>query len=221
MDCHKATFLQGTGTAAASVNGNGKVLDVAGRPAVSFEVYGTLSGATTVNFEFQNGSTWLALPVVNQATGVPGSTTTAAGRFAANTVGLQKVRARISGIAGGDTLRVVAHDVCEAGGGNAAGGVVTTAPNGSTTANDPEILTAGGTLAANSARKLWAIQNLDTDPLFILMGPGVVSNTNFHLVLKGGDAADDGKGGFVSDEIWKGAVSYTGTTPRLVVTELT
>lgn len=87
--------------------------------------------------------------------------------------------------------------------------------------NVPSILTAAGeVLQTNLNRKAWSIQNLDTDPLFVRLGTGA-STAVFHFILKGGDAADDGKGGFFSDVVWQGVVSIAGTTPRCVVAELT
>lgn len=97
-----------------------------------------------------------------------------------------------------------------------------TIPSPSTTANTPAIVTAAASdaLAANSSRKIWSIQNLGTNPLFVRLGTGA-STTVFHFILKPGTVADDGNGQYLSDEIWKGVVSYAGTSPRLVVTELT
>lgn len=120
--CHDDQFLQGTSITPASANGDGDSFSVLGYPAVSFEVFGTMSGATTVNFEFLNGTTWEALPVTNQSTGATGSTAIAAGRYLALTAGIQVVRARISAIAGGDTVRVVGHAVCEVGSTGSSGG---------------------------------------------------------------------------------------------------
>lgn len=91
----------------------------------------------------------------------------------------------------------------------------------SSTANTPAIVTTAGTaIAANTARKAWSIQNLDTDPLFVLMGSGA-STSVFHFVLKAGSVADDGLGGIVTDNQWLGIVTVSGTTPRFVVSELT
>lgn len=95
------------------------------------------------------------------------------------------------------------------------------APPAATAANTPAILTAGGdVIAANANRKGWSIQNLGTNPLFVRMGTGA-SSTVFHMVLKAGTGNDDGLGGVISDDRYTGIVSATGTSPRLVVTELT
>jgi len=91
-------------------------------------------------------------------------------------------------------------------------------------ANTPSILTSAGTaLAANSVRGAWQIQNLGTNPLFLLMGSGASSSV-FHAVLKGGSVADDGLGATFSQEsgcVYTGIVTVAGTSPRFTVTELT
>lgn len=92
-------------------------------------------------------------------------------------------------------------------------------------ANTPAIITAasGTALAANPARAGWMIQNTGTLPLFILFGSGA-SATVFHQVLKGGAVAEDGGGvtfGQTNGIIYTGIITFFGTTPRFVVTELT
>lgn len=90
-------------------------------------------------------------------------------------------------------------------------------------ANTPAILTSAGTaLASNSARGAWMIQNLGTNPLFVLLGSGA-STSVFHFVLKGGTAPDDGLGASFnqnSGTLFTGIVTVAGTSPRFVVTEL-
>lgn len=99
-----------------------------------------------------------------------------------------------------------------------AGGVVT-----SQAINTPAILTSAGTaLAANTARIGWSIQNLGTNPLFVLMGSGA-STSVFHFILKGGTAPDDGLGGslvFYSGTVFNGIITAAGTSPRFVVSEV-
>lgn len=94
----------------------------------------------------------------------------------------------------------------------------------SSTANTPEILTtAGDVIAANGARKGWAIQNLDTDPLFVRLGTGA-SSSIFHFVLKGGTGTDDGTAGSISQtdgSVYQGIISVAGTTPRFTILEMT
>lgn len=89
-------------------------------------------------------------------------------------------------------------------------------------ANTPSILTSAGTaLVKNEYRGSWSIQNLGTNPLFVLMGSGA-STTVFHWVLKGATIADDGTGGSVAQEsgtLYTGIITVAGTSPRFVVME--
>lgn len=89
--------------------------------------------------------------------------------------------------------------------------------------NTPSIASAATALSANSVRGGWQIQNLGTNPLFVLMGSGA-SATVFHVVLKGGTGNDDGSGGSYSQNsgtIYTGIVTIAGTSPRYTVLELT
>lgn len=90
-------------------------------------------------------------------------------------------------------------------------------------ANTPAIITSAGTaIAANEGRAGWSIQNLDTDPLFVLLGTGA-SSTVFHYVLKGGTGADDGLGALIAQTtgtVYTGIITVAGTTPRFVVMEM-
>ncbi len=92
------------------------------------------------------------------------------------------------------------------------------------TANTPSIVTSAGTaLAANANRGGWRIQNLGTNPLFVLLGSGA-STSVFHLILRAGTGADDGIGGSFEQfdgAIYTGIVTVAGTSPRFVVTEVT
>lgn len=92
------------------------------------------------------------------------------------------------------------------------------------TANTPSILTSAGTaLAANRQRGAWQIQNLGTNPLFVLLGSGA-STTVFHAVLKGGSVSDDGLGASFSQDsgcVYTGIITVAGTSPRFTVMELT
>jgi len=90
-----------THQSAATANGNGTVATVTGYGSVRFRVSGAFSA--TVNFEASmDGSAWDPLPVVNVATGERVTSTTAAGVYEADIVGVQAVRARISGYNSGD-----------------------------------------------------------------------------------------------------------------------
>jgi len=89
-------------------------------------------------------------------------------------------------------------------------------------ANTPEIASAGTALAKNTERGGFHIQNLGTNPLFILLGDGA-SNTVFHAVLKGGTENDDGIGAIFSQEsgtVYTGKITIAGTSPRYTVMEL-
>jgi hypothetical protein len=91
------------------------------------------------------------------------------------------------------------------------------------TANTPAIVTSGGdVIAANAKRKGWMIQNTGTNALFVRFGTGA-SATVFHAVLKGGTGDNDGNGGSISQMgpvVYQGIISATGTSPKMVVTEL-
>lgn len=92
-------------------------------------------------------------------------------------------------------------------------------PETASTASTPSIASTATALAANSARKEFVIQNLGTNPLYVLFGAGA-STTVFSVVLKPGIANDDGNGGALSDNLWVGIVSIAGTSPRYTATEL-
>lgn len=89
--------------------------------------------------------------------------------------------------------------------------------------NTPTIITSAGTaIAANNARIGWGIQNLGTNPLFVLMGPSA-STTVFHKVLKGGTGNDDGLGGSLDYDgptVYNGIVTVAGTSPRFTIYEI-
>lgn len=91
------------------------------------------------------------------------------------------------------------------------------------TANTPAIIATATAIASNPARGGWMIQNLGTNPLFVLLGTGA-STSVFHAVLKGGTGNDDGLGGSISQMnggvIYTGIITTAGTTPRYTVTEI-
>lgn len=89
--------------------------------------------------------------------------------------------------------------------------------------NTPSIQSSATALSANSTRTYWQIQNLGTNPLFVLCGTGA-STTVFHAILKGGTANDDGLGASWAPEsnvVYTGIVTIAGTSPRYTVLELT
>lgn len=93
------------------------------------------------------------------------------------------------------------------------------------TANTPAIITTAGVIiAANAKRKGFMIQNVGTNTIFIRLG-GTASSTVFHIALKGGTEDSDGTGGSFGQIdgglVFKGLISMAGTTPKVVVTELT
>lgn len=91
--------------------------------------------------------------------------------------------------------------------------------------NTPSIITDTTGLASNPRRIAWNIQNLGTNPLFVLLVPpsgGTASTTLFHVVLKAGTGTDDGTGGTVGQEsgvIFTGPISVAGTSPRYTILE--
>ncbi len=83
------------------------------------------------------------------------------------------------------------------------------------------LTTAGTLLAENLNRSGIIIQNLNgTDVLFIKFGSGA-SSTSFDLILKAGNAADDGNGGVFSYDVlsYTGIITVAGTTVRCTATE--
>lgn len=89
-------------------------------------------------------------------------------------------------------------------------------------ANTPAISSSTTALAANQGRGAWMIQNLGTNPLFVLFGSGA-STSVFHVVLKASTGNDDGTGGSVAQEsgtVYTGIITIAGTSPRYTVLEL-
>lgn len=87
--------------------------------------------------------------------------------------------------------------------------------------NSASIKSTSVALSSNTARIGWSIQNLGTNPLYVLLGTGATTST-FHVVLKGSTAQDDGSGGSVGQEqgvIWNGEITVGGTSVRYVPTE--
>lgn len=88
--------------------------------------------------------------------------------------------------------------------------------------NTPSIASAATAIAANTARIGWMIQNLGTNPLFVLLGTGA-STTVFHTVLKGSSVQDDGTGGVIAQTegvVFTGIITIAGTSPRYTVLEI-
>lgn len=97
----------------------------------------------------------------------------------------------------------------------------TSSAAGVTEANTPSIASSATALAENASRRGWQIQNVGTNPLFVLLGTGASSSV-FHAVLKGGQADSDGLGGSLAQldqAAYKGVITIAGTAPKYVVTE--
>ena len=89
-------------------------------------------------------------------------------------------------------------------------------------ANVPSILSGTTALPANRERIAFTIQNLGTNPLFVLLGAGA-STSVFHIILKGSTLANDGSGGSLAMEagvVYNGVITVAGTSPSYVVTEM-
>jgi hypothetical protein len=89
-------------------------------------------------------------------------------------------------------------------------------------ANTPSIASSTTALAANPSRGCWQIQNVGTNPLFVLLGTGA-STTLYHSVLAAATALSDGTGGSISQNVgvvYTGIITIAGTSPQYVVLEL-
>lgn len=88
--------------------------------------------------------------------------------------------------------------------------------------NTPSILATATAIAANPARIAWAIQNLGTNTLFVLLGAGATTSI-FHFVLKAASVQDDGTGGLIEQAegiVYTGIVTIAGTSPRYTILEI-
>lgn len=97
----------------------------------------------------------------------------------------------------------------------------TVAPTSQIASRSGVITSAGTLLAANTSRTGLIIQNLNgTDVLYVKFGSGAASNS-FDLILKAGNAADDGNGGVFSYDVlaYTGIITVAGTTVRCTATE--
>ena len=82
--------------------------------------------------------------------------------------------------------------------------------------------TATAALPINANRSSWSIQNAGTNVLYVLMGTGVASSTNYHMALNACTIANDGTGGRFSqllDLVWTGAITVGGTSPSYAIFE--
>lgn len=82
--------------------------------------------------------------------------------------------------------------------------------------------TATNVLVANNARIAFSVQNLGTNPLYVLLGAGATTSS-FSYILPACTAQDDGKGGSLAMEsgvVYNGTISVAGTSPRCVTVEI-
>lgn len=87
------------------------------------------------------------------------------------------------------------------------------APEAATAVNGGAAQTNTSALAVNPNRRRWGIQNSSTNPLTVTFGSGVI-------ILAPGTSQDDGRGGAITDDLWKGAVTVSGTGVRYNVYEI-
>lgn len=82
--------------------------------------------------------------------------------------------------------------------------------------------TAGVALASNANRVYCQIQNVGANPIYLLLGSGSASATNFHEILKAGTSALDGNGGIfkTGTVVYTGALAVGGTAPTYVAYEI-
>jgi hypothetical protein len=110
------------------------------------------------------------------------------------------------------------------GGGQLPGeSAVVTSPLGANSAQTTGIITpasGGNVIVPTAGRKLWMLQNSSTNPLYVFLGAGANLTTQVSFILKGCAVADDGSGGFISDDLYKGTVSVAGTSPRCIAGQL-
>lgn len=88
--------------------------------------------------------------------------------------------------------------------------------------NTPAIISTATALAANTKRLAFGIQNVGTNPLFVLLGSGCTSSI-FHKVLKAGTGNSDGLGGswdMAEGVIYTGIITIAGTSPLYTVLEI-
>ena len=74
-------------------------------------------------------------------------------------------------------------------------------------------------LFLNKARKQWVLQNTGTTVIFVKLGnpPNAGTTLDYSFALPPCTAADDGTGGLIIDDLWKGAVFVTSKTAGGIV----
>jgi hypothetical protein len=98
-------------------------------------------------------------------------------------------------------------------------GSISTAPVYSHTVNNgglATVTTSAQLLAANSSgptpRVGWSIQNVSTTVIFVLLGAGTASATNYHFALPACGSANDGSSLIFRDTQWQGAVQIAAAS---------
>jgi len=90
---------------------------------------------------------------------------------------------------------------------------VTTFPEQSTGISNFTVSGSNGRiLAANSSRREFFVQNLDTGVLYVKYGLGASANS-FNFVLAANSATNAGDGGSLNDQSYVGDVSVSGLVP--------
>lgn len=77
-------------------------------------------------------------------------------------------------------------------------------------------------MASNAGRSGFYIQNHATNPLFVFLGAGCTNLGTYHIILQGGTAVQDGKGGTYSQSggsVYTGIISASGTAPTYTYLE--
>lgn len=187
----------------------------------TIQVSGTVT-AGAVSFQGYDGQNWYNLTATDLYAGAKTQTYSLANgsaALAADMTGFSQFQVKLTtAISGSGSVQVNINESGAAVSSLVAGG------SGSfvATANTPSILSSATALSANTNRKGWQIQNVGTNPLFVLLGSGA-STTVFHAVLKGGSANSDGLGGSISQTsgvVYTGQITTAGTSPLYVVMEL-
>lgn len=86
----------------------------------------------------------------------------------------------------------------------------------------PQLFTATGAetiFPSESNTALRFLQNCGTNVVYVAIG-SVASTTNFHFIVAGGSAADDGLGSLIDVSKYKGAVSVYSVAAHRIATFL-
>ncbi len=188
---------------------------------ITIQATGTIS-AGVINFQGYDGQNWYNLTATDLYAGAKTQTYSLASGSAAlacDMTGFSQFQVQLTtAITGSGSVQININESGAAVSSLVAGGSGTYV----STANTPAIISTATALNANSNRKGWQIQNVGTNPLFVLLGSGA-STTVFHAVLKGGSANSDGLGGSMGQSegvIYTGEITTAGTSPLYVVMEL-